>query len=131
MMILLILLCISIMFLVAPFMQGTLYEIDAKYFKKVKIKKFAFMFRGLCGKECIYGDVQEYGVIIPMLVVQISGYFFALASLILFLILYFAVGIELTTIAVIVGSVLGGQIIITLGTTGVCVIITEVKRKKK
>lgn len=124
-MIFLIVLCISIMFLVTPFMQENLYEIEPKYFKRIKIKRLSFMFRGIGGKKSICGSAKEYGVIIPMLVIQIMGYLFAFCSIISVLVLHFAIKMELTKIAITICLVLGLELVIAIGTTFVCAIITK------
>lgn len=68
-------LLISIMFcffIVANpiFMQRTTYQsIDESKFKKYKIKRLGFLFKGM---QC--QSASTHGVILPMLVLQIQGY---------------------------------------------------------
>ena len=57
----------SLMPLICPFASIRLYEINPEYFKKVKVKILSWMFRGIGGKDSIYGDVRHYGVIVPIL----------------------------------------------------------------
>ena len=64
------------------FSQRTAYQsIDEDYFKKYKIKKFGFLFKGMQGQ-----DACSHGVILPMLIIQIQGYVLGLAQLIFILI---------------------------------------------
>ncbi len=52
------------------FMQRTSYQsIDETKFKRYKIKRLVFLFKGMQGESA-----STYGVILPMLVIQIQGY---------------------------------------------------------
>ena len=58
------------------FMQRTTYQsIDESKFKKYKIKRFGFLFRGMQGESA-----NTYGVILPMLIIQIQGYVVGIAT---------------------------------------------------
>lgn len=59
------------------FMQRTSYQsIDEKKFKKYKINSFGFLFKGMQGESA-----STYGVIMPMLVIQIQGYILGILTL--------------------------------------------------
>ena len=59
------------------FMQRTSYQgIDETKFKKYKIKRFGFLFKGMQGESA-----TTYGVILPMLIIQIQGYFVGIITL--------------------------------------------------
>ncbi len=73
MMIFLIVFCTILMAIISPVIQWNLIEIKTKYFKRVKIKKLSFLFRPIGGKQSINGNVKEYGIIIPMFVIQVLG----------------------------------------------------------
>lgn len=73
---------ISITIALPIFSQRTAYQsIDEDYFKKYKIKKFGFLFKGMQGQHAC-----SHGVILPMLIIQIQGYVLGLAQLIFILI---------------------------------------------
>lgn len=59
-----------LMIAIPIFMQRTTYQsIDESKFKKYKIKRFGFLFKGMQGESA-----STYGVILPMLFIQIQGY---------------------------------------------------------
>ena len=59
------------------FMQRTSYQsIDETKFNKYKIKKLGFLFKGMQGESA-----STYGVILPMLVIQIQGYVLGILTL--------------------------------------------------
>ena len=59
------------------FMQRTSYQsIDERKFKKYKIKKLVFLFKGMQGESA-----STYGVILPMLITQIQGYVLGILTL--------------------------------------------------
>ena len=59
------------------FMQRTSYQsIDEIKFKKYKIKKLGFLFKGMQGESA-----STYGVILPMLIIQIQGYVLGILTL--------------------------------------------------
>lgn len=74
-----------------------LYGIKAEYFKRIKIKKFHFLFSGIGGKDSIYGDVKNYGIIVPLFYVQLQGYILFVIMLIVAPIMYFAAGLVFAT----------------------------------
>ena len=58
------------------FMQRTAYQsIDERKFKKYKIKRLGFLFKGMQGESA-----STYGVILPMLAIQIQGYFLGIIT---------------------------------------------------
>ena len=58
------------------FMQRTTYQnIDERKFKKYKLKKLGFLFKGM---QC--QSASSHGVILPMLIIQIQGYIVGVAS---------------------------------------------------
>lgn len=60
------------------FLQSTAYQgINDNYFKRIKIKRFKFLFKAIG-----WQSTAKRGVIIPMLIIQIMGYVFALAAVI-------------------------------------------------
>lgn len=60
------------------FMQQTAYQsIDENKFKKYKIKKFGFLFKGMQGQSA-----STHGVILPMLIIQIQGYIIGIITFI-------------------------------------------------
>lgn len=74
--------CCFLIIAIPIFMQRTSYQsIDETKFKKYKIKKLGFLFKGMQGESA-----STYGVILPMLVIQIQGYVFGVLTL-LFVIL--------------------------------------------
>lgn len=113
--------------LIVPFFSVRLYEINPEYFRKVKIRKLSFMFRGIGGKESIYGDVRNYGVIIPIFVVQIIGYLLTLIQLIMIPLLYIFVSISYITI-IVIGSVFCAYII---GLTIVSLVCIGISKRKE
>ena len=59
------------------FMQRTSYQsIEESKFKKYKIKKLGFLFKGMQGESA-----STYGVILPMLIIQIQGYVLGILTL--------------------------------------------------
>lgn len=69
---------VSVIVAIPIFMQQTAYQgIDESKFKKYKIKRFGFLFRGMQGQSA-----STHGVILPMLVIQIQGYVVGLVTLI-------------------------------------------------
>lgn len=60
----------SLIVAIPIFMQQTTYQsIDETKFKKYKIKRLGFLFKGMQGESA-----STYGVILPMLIIQIQGY---------------------------------------------------------
>lgn len=59
------------------FMQRTSDQsIDQTKFKKYKIKRLGFLFKGMQGESA-----STYGVILPMLIIQIQGYVVGIMTL--------------------------------------------------
>lgn len=59
------------------FMQLTAHQsIDERKFKKYKIKKIGFLFKGMQGESA-----STHGVILPMLIIQIQGYALCILTL--------------------------------------------------
>lgn len=114
--------------LIAPLAQFNRYDINPTYFKRVKIKH-CFFIRGLGGKDNIYGDIKNYGVIYPMLVIQILGYILSVISCILVLVLIFALKISVVVVAIASCSILIFQGAICAITMLSCVVITKIKDK--
>ena len=57
-------------------MQRTAYQsIDERKFKKYKIKRLGFLFKGMQGESA-----STYGVILPMFAIQIQGYFLGIIT---------------------------------------------------
>lgn len=64
------------------FMQRTSDQsIDQTKFKKYKIKRLGFLFKGMQGESA-----STYGVILPMLIIQIQGYVIGIMTLTLVII---------------------------------------------
>ena len=101
---------IILMFVAPLAMQLRLYEIEPDHFKKIKIKKVKFLFKGIGGKHSIYGDVEKYGIIISLFIVQLLGYVTALLSTILVFILTNKFKYDLEEIVKIMGSILLGEL---------------------
>jgi len=114
--------------------QGRLDEIDADLFVRIRMGRLAFLFRGagqfmLRRKEQV-AFVREYGLVIPMFIVQLLGYVVGVMSLIMAVILRLVVGLELTAIGFIVSVTLGVKMSVDFGIT-VATIIVSRRRKKK
>jgi hypothetical protein len=64
------------------FMQQTAHQsIDGNKFKKYKVKKLGFLFKGMQGESA-----RTSGVILPMLAIQIQGYVVGISTFLLILI---------------------------------------------
>lgn len=75
--------CIVGMALVPVVAQNTANQgINDKNFRRIKIKRFKFLFKAFGGES-----VEKHGIIISMLVIQIFGYCMSLLSIIATLIL--------------------------------------------
>lgn len=120
-----IVILISAMALFPVFLQLTAYQgINDNYFKRIKIRRFKFLFKAID-----WQSAAKRGVIIPMLVVQISGYILALISIILTIILVFAINVDnrLQITVIVNGAILGIEIIAAI----VTVIITSIVSRKR
>lgn len=61
------------------FMQRTSYQgIDERKFKKYRLNKIGFLFKGMQGQS-----VSSHGIILPMLIIQIQGYVVGILSFVL------------------------------------------------
>lgn len=123
-----IVILILAMALVPIFLQLTAYQgINDNYFKRIKIRYFKFMFKAI-----EWQSAAKRGVIIPMLVIQIMGYIFALVATIVTCILLFAVHNENNLqLILIVNSVMCGLVIIISIVTVVITGIVSKKREEK
>lgn len=66
----------SLIVAIPIFMQRTTYQnIDESKFKKYKIRRLGFLFKGMQGES-----TSTYGVILPMLIIQIQGYVVGIIS---------------------------------------------------
>ena len=110
--------------LICPFASIRLYEINPEYFKKVKVKILSWMFRGIGGKDSIYGDVRHYGVIVPIFVVQIIGIVLAILQMILIPFLYILVPIE-NVLIIVIGSMFGIYILTFIIVITVCICLSR------
>lgn len=105
-------------------------NIDVKYFKKVKVTKLSFLFRGIGGKDMVGGDVRKDGIIMPMFVLQILGYCIAVISTIVFLVLYLVEQVNGYFVIIFQSSLIGVEAVLCLVLIFTCSIITK-KRKKQ
>ena len=120
-----IVILILAMALIPVFLQLTAYQgINDNYFKRIKIRRFKFLFKAIG-----WQSVAKRGVIIPMLVIQMSGYILAFISMILTIILVFAINVDnhLQITVIVNGAILGIEIIATI----VTVIITSIVSRKR
>lgn len=121
-----IVILILAMALVPVFLQLTAYQgINDNYFKRIKLKRFNFLFKAIG-----WQSARKRGVIISMLIIQLSGYIIALISIILTIILVISInGDNRLLITVIVnGAILGIEIITTIVTF---IITCSVSRKRE
>ena len=103
------------------FMQRTSYQsIDERKFKKYKIKKLGFLFKGMQGESA-----STYGVILPMLIIQIQGYVVGIMTLTFVIINEFTKFLDETTGIVII--VLFAHVLISV----IITIITGIVSKKR
>lgn len=122
-----IVILISAMALFPVFLQLTAYQgINDNYFKRIKIRRFKFLFKAID-----WQSTAKRGVIIPMLVVQISGYILALISIILTIILVFAinVGNRLQITVIVNGAILGIEIIADIVTVIITSIVSRMREE--
>ena len=104
--------------LAVPFSQYKSVYINPDNFKRKKVKRFSFMFRGIGGKDCIYGNVKTYGVAYPLYIFHIIGYILSLISLALTFVLLFAFNVSINIITYVNLSIcLGFLIIYIIGIT--------------
>ncbi len=127
-----ILFCLVFLAGFPPLVQWRLFQedIEVKYFKRIKVTKFSFLFRGIGGKDFIGGDVKKDGVIIPMFVFQIIGYCLSIISTVSVLILFLAGYVDKYFIIIFQSSLIGAEIVLWLILTIICVILTKKRRKQ-
>lgn len=118
--------CLAVM---TPLANLNLYEINTDYFKKIKVKKFTRLFRGIGSGDCIYKDVKNYGIIIPMFILHIVGYVLSLLSVAVALILLFVFKIGYKYTAITLFAMAGIFMAIIALTIVICIAITK-KRDK-
>lgn len=116
-----------------PFVQWRAFQanIDVKYFKKVKVTKLSFLFRGIGGKDFVGGDVKKDGVIIPMFILHILGYCVAFISTIIVLVLYLTKQIGYVFVLIFQSSLIVGEAILCLTMIYLCSIITKHRKKQE
>lgn len=127
----LIVFIISLTALIVPFGNTRLFEVNADNFNRKKIKRLSFLFRGIGGKGCVYGDVKEYGIIYPIYVFHLLGYalFFSLIALVF--ILLFAFNLPITLVTIIVFSVSLSFACAYCITILICIAISKKRDKMK
>ncbi len=127
-----ILFCLVFLAGFPPLVQWRLFQedIEVKYFKRIKVTKFSFLFRGIGGKDIIGGDVKKDGVIIPMFVFQIIGYCLSIISTVSVLILFLAGYVDKYFIIIFQSSLIGAEIVLWFILTIICVILTKKRRKQ-
>lgn len=115
-----------------PFIQWRAFQenIDVKYFKKVKITKLSFLFRGIGGKNTVGGNVKKDGVIMPMFVLQITGYCVAIISTVVILTLYLMEHVSYIFVIVFQSSLIGAEAISCIIMMYACALVTK-KRKNQ
>lgn len=107
--------------LIPIFMQRTSYQsIDERKFKKYKIKRLGFLFKGMQGESA-----STNGVILPMLVIQIQGYVLGIITLVFVLVNEFIEFVE-EPIGIVV-IILIAHVLISIMIT----IITGILSKKR
>jgi len=125
---------ICFMGLMPPFSQGRIHEINTDLFKKIKINRFAFLFRVTGGE--MFGEknqqefVKEYGLIKPMFFIQILGYLLVILSTMSTIILHFAFNIELKQIAIIMSIALGAEIFLDISIIIITVLESNRRERK-
>ena len=103
------------------FMQRTSYQsIDETKFKKYKIKRLGFLFKGMQGESA-----TTSGVILPMLIIQFQGYVVGIMTLTLVIINEFTKFVD-EPIGIVV-IVLIAHVLISIAIT----IITGIVSKKR
>ncbi|MCH5260968.1 MAG: hypothetical protein J1F18_14505 [Lachnospiraceae bacterium] len=126
-----IVLFISLTALCVPFGNSRLYGVNPNNFKRKKVKYLSFLFRGVGGKNCIYGDVKEYGIIYPIYVFHILGYLLATLLIGLVFILLFVFKMHIALVSIILFSVFLGFACVYCIATMICVIISKKRDKIK
>lgn len=124
-----IIFCICMTTALSPLISFGNYEINPDCFKKIKIKKLSFLFKGWGGKNSIYNDVKNYGVILPIFILYIIGYFLALVIALqsLIMIIIFKISYKLVTISNF--ALLGIFLFLSALTIISCILISKKKTK--
>lgn len=123
-----IVILILLMALVPVLLQLTAYQgINDKYFRRIKLKHFKFLFKAIGWQSS-----AKRGVIIPMLVIQISGYIFALISTIFTIVYAFVVNVDdcLRIPVIVDGVIFGIEIIISIATDIITGIVSRRREEK-
>lgn len=128
-----IIICCIVLAGFPPFSQWRLFQedIDVKYFKKIKVHKLSFLFRGIGGKDAIGGSVKKDGVIVPMYIFQILGYCISLISTIVILVLYLTKQINYVFVLIFQTGLIGLEVFLFFILSLICVILTKKRRKKE
>ena len=110
---------IALIFLIPVFVQRNFYEINVSNFKKIKLKKFKFMFRATGGRS-----VSKDGVVKSLLYLQISGYVIAFLTMVANIALIL-LDVPLITVTVTTTAVLFIQALATIVTMITLTIISN------
>lgn len=91
---------VSVLMVIVPvYGQWNLYDIiDDSKFKRIKIKKFAFLFKAIS-----FQSVKKHGIILPLFVIQLISYPLAVFSIIFGLIGYISESPKIVSLLVILG----------------------------
>ncbi len=115
-----------------PFVQWRAFQenIDVKYFKKVKIAKLSFLFRGIGGKTVVGGDVKKDGVILPMFILHIIGYCVAVISTVAVLSLYLTKTVNYVFVIIFQNSLIVGESVLCIIMICACSVISKNRKKQ-
>ena len=103
--------------------NARLYEVDPRFFKTVKVKKFSFLFVTTYDKKSTLGGAKGSGLILPMFILQLFGYIIALLSIVTVLLLIFLFDISLRTTVTIVLAICGSwMLFITIFVIGLMLV---------
>ncbi len=75
-------------------------HIDPKYFRRIKVRFPAFLFVGIGDKKDT-GDVKNFGVIVPMFILQLLGYMWTVLLVIAIPVLYYRIGVDLDILVLV------------------------------
>lgn len=123
MVILTIIMFILFMGFLPVFAQGNCGINDA-YFKRIKVKRLGFLFRGVD-----WESASKRGLIKSLFIIQIIGYILMLLSTILVFILLFAVNVEdnIKLTIIVISSILVAEVIAVI----VVIVITGAVAKRR
>lgn len=113
--------------LLVPLRQYRL-RIDPRFFKRIKVKFPAFMFAEIGGSKSEYGNVKDFGVIIPMFILHIVGYVLALFIGAIVPVLYYRLGIDTDVLFVIPLGIAVLYVIAVVVTEYLCVSFSRKKQ---